>query len=82
MENRSYVKRPLSGPAALGSLYEIFAPLLGRLSCLRSVPIIFILCAAFPFHKIHRRLHRFIASSNLWHVGNDLTLDDPFYLQF
>ena len=45
-------------------------------------PSVFILRAAFRFHKLAKLFHRIISSSNLSHVGNDLTLDDPFYLPF
>jgi len=43
-------------------------------------PSILVLGAAFPFYKILKLFHRFIPSLHLSRVGNDLTLDDPFYL--
>ena len=49
-------------------------------STFRWLPSILVLHAAFPFYKIPMLLHSFIPSSNLSRVGNDLTLDDPFYL--
>jgi len=45
-------------------------------------PRIFIIRAAFPFHKVPKLFHRFIPSANLSRVGNHLTLDDRFYLPF
>jgi len=44
------------------------------------LPSILVLCAAFPFYKIRKPFHRFITSWHLSRVGDDLTLDDPFYL--
>ena len=44
------------------------------------LPSIFILRAAFPFHKILKLLYRYIPFSNFSRVGNDLALDDPFHL--
>jgi len=44
-------------------------------------PSICVLWAAFPFDKIPKLFHRFLPSSNLSRIGNDLTLDDPFYLR-
>ena len=49
---------------------------------LAGFPRIFILRAAFPFHKVRKLFHRFIPSSDLSRVGNDLTVDDPVYLPF
>jgi len=46
----------------------------------RWFPSVLVLRAAFPFYKRPKLFHRFIPSSNLSCVGNDLTLDDPFYL--
>jgi len=43
-------------------------------------PSIFVLRAAFPFYKIPKLLHRFIPFPNISCVGDDLTLDNPFYL--
>ena len=43
-------------------------------------PSILFLRAAFPFYKIPKLFHLFSPSSNLSRVGNDLTLDNPFYL--
>ena len=48
----------------------------------RWLPGILVLRAAFACYKIPKLCHRFIPSSNLSRVGNDLTLDDPFYLPF
>jgi len=45
-------------------------------------PSILVLSAGFPFYTVPKLFHRFIPSSNLSRVGNDLTLDDPFYLLF
>jgi len=44
------------------------------------LPSILVLCAAFLFYKIRKLFHRFIPSPHLSRAGNDLTLDDPFYL--
>jgi len=46
----------------------------------RWLPSVLVLRAAFPFYKIPKVFHRFIPPLNLLCVGNDLTLDDPFYL--
>ena len=46
----------------------------GWLSC------ILILRAAVKFHKIAMLLNRFIPALNLSRIGNDLTLEDAFYL--
>jgi len=57
--------------------FPLFLPLLHTFGWL---PSILILHPAFPLHKILKLFHRFIPSSNLWRVGNDLALDDPFFL--
>jgi len=43
-------------------------------------PSIFIFRAAFPFHRILKLSHRFIPSSHLSRIENDLTHDDLFHL--
>ena len=46
----------------------------------RWLPSVRVLRAAVPFYKIPKLFDQFIPPSNLSRVGNDLTLDDPFYL--
>jgi len=43
-------------------------------------PSIIVLRPAFPFSKVLNLFHRFIPSSNLSRVGDNLTLDYHFYL--
>jgi len=43
-------------------------------------PSILMLHAAFPVYKVPKLFHRFIPSSNLSLVRNDITFEDPFYL--
>jgi len=50
------------------------------LHSLHGFPSIFLLRTAFSLYKIAQLCHRTIPSSNLSRIGNDLALDDPFYL--
>ena len=43
-------------------------------------PSILILRASFSLYKILKLFHRFIHSSNISCIRNDLAFDDPFYL--
>jgi len=61
---------------------KLFHFFLRVLHTLVGLSCIFVIRAAFPFHKIPELLHWFVPSVNLSRIRNDLAFHNPFYFPF